>query len=44
MTENEPMQAKIMLKADFRRARPEYKKPRPGIMTTTMAAATMMKA
>ena len=42
MTENEPIQAQIMLSADFLRARPEYKKPRPGIITNTMAEATIM--
>ena len=44
MIEKEPMQAQIILRADFRRARPEYRKPRPGIMTSTIAEATMMKA
>jgi hypothetical protein len=42
MTEHEPIQAHIIDKADFLRARPEYRKPRPGIMTNTMAEATMM--
>lgn len=42
MIANEPMQAKIMLRADFLRASPEYKNPRPGTMVTTMAEATMM--
>lgn len=41
---NEPMHAMIILRADFLRARPEYRKPRPGTMTTTMAEATMMYA
>lgn len=34
--------AQIILRADLRRARPEYKNPRPGIMTRIMAEATMM--
>ena len=42
ITEHEPIQAQSMLRADFRRARPEYRKPRPGIMTRTMAEATMI--
>lgn len=42
MTEKLAIQAQIMLRADFLRARPEYKKPRPGIMTTTIAEAMMM--
>ena len=42
MIEKLPMQAQIILKADFLRARPEYKNPSPGIMTTTMAEAMMM--
>jgi hypothetical protein len=41
-TEREPIQAQIMLKADLRRASPEYRKPRPGTMTNTMADATMI--
>jgi hypothetical protein len=44
MTEKEPIQAQIMESADFLRARPEYRKPRPGIMSRTMHDATMMKA
>ena len=44
MTEKEAMQAQIMDKADFLRARPEYKNPSPGIMIKTMAEATMMYA
>ena len=42
MTENDAIQAQIIDSADFLRARPEYRKPRPGIMTTTMAEATMI--
>lgn len=42
MTDMLMQQAQIMLSADLRRARPEYRKPRPGIMTRTMAEATMM--
>ena len=42
MTEKLAMQTQTIVKADFRLAKPEYKKPRPGIMTTTMAEATMM--
>lgn len=44
MTENEAMQTHIMVNADFRRANPEYRNPSPGIMTTTMAEATIMYA
>lgn len=44
MTDIEPIHAQIMLNADLRRASPEYKKPRPGTITSTMAEATMMKA
>lgn len=44
ITEKEAMQAQIMERADFRRAKPEYKKPSPGTMTRTMADATMMYA
>ena len=40
--EQEAMQAQIMDKADFLRAKPEYRKPRPGIMTNTMAEAMMI--
>ncbi len=42
MTEKLAIQTQIMVRADFRLASPEYKKPRPGIMTTTIAEATMM--
>jgi len=42
MTEKVAMVIHSIVRADFRRARPEYKNPRPGIMTTTMAEATMM--
>lgn len=42
MTEKLAMVTHIMVKADFRLANPEYKKPKPGIMTSTMAEATMM--
>jgi hypothetical protein len=38
----EAIQAQIMLRADLRRAKPEYRKPRPGTMTKTMAEATMI--
>lgn len=38
------MQAQMSDRADLRRARPEYRKPRPGTMSSTMAEATMMKA
>ena len=44
MIVNEAMHAQIMLRADFRRARPEYRNPRPAGMTSTMAEATMMYA
>ena len=44
MTEHDAMQAHTMLNADFLRARPEYRKPRPGTMSNTIADATMMKA
>lgn len=42
MTEKDAIQAKIMERADFLRAKPEYRKPRPGTMRSTMADATMM--
>ena len=42
MMEKLAMQTQIILRADFLRARPEYRKPRPGIMTTTIAEAMMM--
>lgn len=42
MIEKLAMHAHIMLSADFLRARPEYRKPRPGIMITTIADAMMM--
>jgi len=35
MTEPATIQAHISDKADFLRARPEYKKPRPGTITNT---------
>ena len=44
MTDNEPIVAHIILNADFLRASPEYRKPRPGTMTSTMAEATIMYA
>ena len=44
MTEKEAMVIQIMVRADFLRARPEYRNPKPGIMTTTMAEATRMYA
>lgn len=40
----EPMQAKIIVRADFRRDSPEYRKPRPGTMTMTIAEAMMIYA
>ena len=42
MTEAENIHAQIRDRADFLRARPEYRKARPGIMTMTMAEATIM--
>lgn len=42
--EKEAIQAQIMDKADFRRARPEYRNPRPGIMSRTMHDETMIYA
>lgn len=44
MTVPAAIQAQIMLNADFLLASPEYKKPRPGTITSTMAEATMMYA
>jgi hypothetical protein len=44
MIEKDPIHAQIMLSADFLLANPEYKNPRPGTMTSTMAEATMMYA
>lgn len=44
MTDMDIIQAQIMLRADFLRARPEYRKPRPGIMVRTIAEAMMMYA
>jgi len=44
MIEQDAMQAQIMLSADFLRASPEYRNPRPGTMTSTMAEAMMMYA
>jgi hypothetical protein len=44
MTEKEPIQAHIIERADFRRASPEYRNPRPGIMSKTMHDATMINA
>jgi hypothetical protein len=44
MIENDPMQAQIIDSADFLRARPEYRKPVPGIITKTIQEATMMNA
>lgn len=44
MTEKEAMHAQIMESADFLRARPEYRKPMPGIMTRTMQEQMRMYA
>ena len=44
MTEKEAMVTQIIVSADFLLANPEYRNPRPGIMTTTMAEATIMYA
>jgi hypothetical protein len=44
MTENEPMHAQIMERADFLLANPEYKNPRPGIISRTMHEETIMYA
>lgn len=44
MTEYAIMQAHIMDNADFLRARPEYRNPRPGTIKKTMAEPTIMKA
>jgi len=44
MTDMDIMQAQIMLRADFLRASPEYKKPRPGTMIRTMAEAMRIYA
>jgi hypothetical protein len=44
MTEQEPITAQSKLRADFRLAKPEYKNPRPGTMTRTMAEAMMIYA
>lgn len=38
------IQAHIIDRADFLRARPEYRKPRPGTIINTIAEATMMYA
>ena len=38
MTEPAAMHAHIMDRADFRRARPEYRNPRPGTITKTCMA------
>lgn len=42
ITEAENIHAQIKDSADFLRARPEYRKARPGIMIMTMAEATRM--
>lgn len=44
MTEQEAIQAQIILRADFLRAKPEYRKPRPGIIINTIADAIKMYA
>jgi hypothetical protein len=36
------MHAQIMERADFLRANPEYRKPRPGIISRTMHEETMI--
>ena len=41
-TADEARTAQINESADFRRASPEYRNPRPGTMTKTMAEPTMM--
>jgi hypothetical protein len=38
MTEDEAIHAQIIERADLRRARPEYRKPKPGTMIKTMHA------
>jgi hypothetical protein len=40
--DDDAMVAQIMLRADLRRASPEYRKPSPGTMTRAMAEATRM--
>lgn len=44
MTDIEAIQAQIILRADFRRARPEYRNPSPGTITITMAEAARIYA
>lgn len=44
MTDIDIIQAQIILSADFLRAKPEYRNPKPGIMVKTMAEAMMMYA
>ena len=44
MMEKEAIQAQIMDSADFLRARPEYRKPRPGIISKTIHDETMIYA
>ena len=44
MTEKDAMVTQSMVRADFLLASPEYRKPKPGIMTTTIAEAMMMYA
>lgn len=41
-TAEDPIHAQMRDRADLRRARPEYRKPRPGTMTITIAEATRM--
>lgn len=41
VTDRQPIQARIMWRADLRRTRPAYRKPRPGTMIHTKADATM---
>lgn len=41
-TRDDPTQAQISDRADLRRAKPEYRNPRPGTMISTIAEAMMM--
>src|SRR5690606_20822493 len=43
-TASAPEHAAIMARADLRRARPAYRKPRPGTISSTMAALTITYA
>jgi hypothetical protein len=42
--ENDPIHAHIIESADLRRANPEYRNPRPGIMRRTIADAMRIYA